>query len=374
MFYNLCYGALSVAASDGVQQQWYMYHDMNHTQKDGYILPKPPFKSDIFFLDPSNAAWQQYIAQKNTDVCKVYDFDGYHIDQVGNRDAILYTYNGNVIDLPNTFLPFINSMKAAHPSKNLVMNAVNQYGQQGSIASSPVDFLYTEVWAPNEGYADLAGIIQNNTSYSNGKPSVLAAYMNYNKASNLGVFNTPGILLAESVIFAFGGSHIELGEHMLCKEYFLNSNLQMNDDLQTAMVSYYDFLTAYENLLRDGGSFNNVPVVCTNSKMNIGAWPPQSGMVAAQGKIVGGRQVLHLINLANASSFNWRDTDGNQVLPQIITSATLEVTVPKTITKVWIASPDKNFGIPQSIAFTQAGSVVKFIVPELKYWNMIVLE
>jgi dextranase len=374
MFYNLCYGALSDAALDGVQSQWYMYHDAGHTQKDGIVLPNPPFKSDIFFLDPSNIAWQQYIAQKNSDVYAVYDFDGYHIDQVGNRDATLYSYDGKVIDLPNTFLPFINAMKTAHPAKRLVMNAVNQYGQQGSIASAPVDFLYSEVWSPNEGYADLANIIQNNLTYSNGKPSVLAAYMNYNKASNPGTFNTPGVLLAESVIFAFGGSHIEMGEHMLCKEYFPNNNLQMNDDLNKAITGYYDFLTAYENLLRGGGTFNNPSVICTDAKMTLAAWPPQATKVAVQGKMVGEKQVLHLINLANASSFDWRDTNGDKLYPQTITTATVEVTSSKALTKVWVASPDKNFGIPQNIAFTQNGNIVKFVLPELKYWDMIVLE
>ena len=153
---------------------------------------------------------------------KVYDFDGYQIDQVGNRDKTLYDYNGNEIDLPATFNPFINAMKAGDPGKRLVMNAVNQFGQEG-IATAPVDFLYSEVWAPNEGYSDLARIIQDNNMFSNNtKQTVLTAYMDYNLAENPGYFNTPGVLLTDAVIFSFGGAHLELGEHMLGKEYFPN--------------------------------------------------------------------------------------------------------------------------------------------------------
>ena len=49
--------------------------------------------------------------------------------------------------------------------------------------------------------------------------------MNYNKADNRGEFNTPGVLLTDAVMFALGGSHLELGgDHMLCKEYFPNEN------------------------------------------------------------------------------------------------------------------------------------------------------
>ena len=82
--------------------------------------------------------------------------------------------------------------------------------------------------------------------------TVFAAYMNYDKAgSSTGEFNTPGVLLTDAVIFALGGSHLELGDHMLCREYFPSTALQMNDVLKTAMIRYYDFMTAYQNLLRD---------------------------------------------------------------------------------------------------------------------------
>jgi dextranase len=254
------------------------------------------------------------------------------------------------------------------------MNAVNQFGQQNSIGRAPVDFMYTEVWTGHEGYKDLATVIQNNADYSGGKNTVLAAYLNYKKAESPGSFNTPGVLLANAVIFAFGGSHLEMGEHMLGKEYFPNNNLAMNDDLQKAIISYYDFLTAYENLLRDGGNFNNVTVTCTNGKFGTTNWPPQSGKVAVQGKKVGEKQVLHLINLANATSFDWRDTNGTQPMPATFSNAELEVNVSGSISKVWVASPDVNHGLPQLLTFTQQGDKVKFTLPVLKYWNMLVIE
>lgn len=71
--------------------------------------------------------------------------------------------------------------------------------------------------------------------------------MNYDLANNKGYFNTPSVLMTNSVIFAFGGAHLELGEHMLGKEYFPNNNLSMKDDLKNSLVNYYDFLVAYQN-------------------------------------------------------------------------------------------------------------------------------
>jgi len=374
MFYNLAMGALNDASTDGVSEQWYMLKDKAHTTKDAHTLPKPPFKSDIFLLDPSNAAWQQYIAAKNNDVYKVFDFDGYHIDQLGDRGAE-YNYAGNSIDLATSYKAFIEAMKTASPNKKLLMNAVNQYGQQNIIASSPVVFLFTEVWSPNEGYKDLSNIILNNNAYSqNTKQTVLAAYMDYNLADNKGFFNTPGVLLADAVIFAFGGAHLELGEHMLGKEYFPNNNLQMKDDLKTALVRYYDFMVAYENLLRDGGTFNTTSLACSNGKMTLNNWPPQSGSVSVVSKDMGNKQVVHLINFANAANFDWRDTNGSQTAPVQIQDAALQLTTTKPVSKIWIASPDINYGVAYSVPFTQSGNTVSFNLASLNYWSMVVVE
>lgn len=372
MFYNLCYGALQDAETDGVQPQWYMYTDALHQHKDYIGLPKPLFKSDIFFTDPSSTGWQQYLAEKNKDVYQVYNFDGFHVDQVGDRGTV-YTYDGDALPLANSFSSFLTAMQAAQPSKKLVMNAVNQFGQS-SIAAAPVDFLYSELWSGNEGYKDLAAVIQHNANYANAKSTVLAAYVNYNKSANPGHFNTPGVLLANAVIFAFGGSHIELGEHMLCSEYFPNNNLTMDAELTTAIIAYYDFLTAYQNLLRDGGTYNSAVAACSNGKMALTAWPPAKGQVAVQGKQTGTKQVLHFINFTNATSTGWRDTDGTQPPPANITNAAIEVNYTRSVTKLWWASPDANAGIPQELSFTQTGGKLKFTLPSLKYWDMVVIE
>ena len=374
MFYNLGFGALNDAAADGVNEQWYAFKNNGHGNTDVHTLPKPPFNSDIFLLDPSNTSWQQYISARNNEVYGVFDFDGFHVDQLGDRGN-LYRYDGSTVNLAAAFKPFVEAMKTGAPNKRLVMNAVNQYGQENGIALAPIDFLYTEVWSGNEGYKDLARIIIDNDNYSSHtKKTVLAAYMNYNIANNPGYFNTPGVLLTDAVIFAFGGSHLELGEHLLGKEYFPNNNLQMKDDLKTVLINYYDFLVAYQNLLRDGGNFNSPGLTCSNAVMSLTNWPPVSGKCAIVGKEFINKQVLHLINLSNATNFDWRDAEGNQPVPNTLQDATLEFITNKTVSKVWVASPDIQHGVATSIPFTQNGNRVTWKLPLLKYWDMIVVE
>lgn len=373
MSYNLCYGALNDAAADGVSDEWYMYRDQHHQSKTVLNL-SAPFKSDIYLMDPGNASWQQYIAGRTKDLYDVYDFDGYHVDQVGDLGA-MYDYNGNRLDVAAGFGSFLRAMKSYAPSKRLVMNAVNQFGQQGNIASAPVDFTYTEVWGPNEGYADLARIISDNYTWGGGsRKTVLTAYMDYKLADNPGYFNTPGVLLADAVIFAFGGAHLEMGDHMLCKEYFPNDNLKMKPDLQQAMIRYYDFLTGYENVLRDGGTFNDPQLISVDGKAGVSSWPPRNGNVAVIGKDMGSREVIHLINFSSASSFDWRDTNGSQSQPRTLQNLSFVLTPAKPVIKLWVASPDIDGGALHELSFSRNGNAISFVLPSLAYWDMIVAE
>ncbi|WP_187263766.1 endo-dextranase [Pontibacter beigongshangensis] len=373
MQYNLIYGVWDNAEADGVNREWFIYKDNTRTNRDFHPLPTPPFLSNIYLVDPSNTGWQQYLINQNKKVYQHLDFDGFHMDQLGDR-GVTYKHNGIAFSLAQTYKPFINAVKADTPGKYAVLNAVNQYGQQG-IAESASDFLYSEVWGPFDTYNDLANIIKQNNSLSNNtKNSVLAAYMNYDLSNNQGVFNTASVLMTNAVIFAHGGAHLELGEHMLSKEYFPHSNLEMKQDLKTALQEYYDFLVGYQNLLRDGGTLNTVTINSLDNKLKPAAWPAATGSVATFGRRVGDNQVIHLINFNNSKTQNWRDNNGIQTAPIQVKDAKLSLTATGTVKKIWTATPDIIGGASRTINFTQNGNQVSFTLPELNYWSMVVVE
>lgn len=372
MFYNLAFGALKNAAADGVKEEWYLYKDKNHNEKDNHHLD-PPFRSSIYLTNPANTEWQAYLSARNKDIYTVLNFDGYHIDQLGNRGT-LYNYDGNEVKLNESYKPFIDAMKLAEPNKRLVMNAVSGYAQD-HIAKAKVDFLYTEVWSESKTFEALSQVILDNNKYGNNTLStVLAAYMNYDKSNNAGYVNAPGVLLANAVIFSFGGAHLELGEHYLANEYFPNSNLQMKTALREALVNYYDFLVAYQNLLRDGGSFTSYTVQSIDNKLNINNWPADKGQVAIVGKKFENKDVIHLINFSNANSMEWRDSNGNQTEPALVKEPVIKIKVSNSAKQIWFASPDIKGGVAQKIDFTQTGSEITLTLPSLKYWDMIVVE
>ena len=373
IFYNLCFGVLDDAEQDGVDPSWYLYNESSCSTVNHHPLGAP-FKSSIFLVDPGNDGWIEYIGKKNDDVYAVLDFDGYQIDQLGNRGQ-LYNAQGQKVNLPSRYSKFINAMKQRHPSKDLIMNAVSNYGASDIIGTGNVVFGYNEMWAGQANFTHLKDAVDANYSYSNGKTrTVFAAYMNYDRANGKGTFNTPGVLLTDAVMFALGSSHLELGEHMLGKEYFPNNNLTMKADLQDALVKYYDFLVAYENLLRDGGEFNTLDVTSVNTKYSVVGWGPQVGKLVTLNKKVGGMQVIHLFNFLKADSVSWRDLDGTMPEPDQLDDVVVDVPVTGEVKRVWMASPDYQGGAVQELSFKNANGRIRLKIPFLKYWDMIVVE
>ncbi|CAM4024672.1 glycoside hydrolase family 66 protein [Mesobacillus zeae] len=370
MAYNLLYGAFAGAEKDGVKTEWRLFKDQQRNATDYHPLPDE-WKSDVFLVDPSNPEWQNFIIEQQKKVYKDLPFDGWHIDQLGDRGNV-YDCNGIPVALDESFQGFISNAKKEMPNKRLVMNAVSQYGQK-QLGQTPVDFLYTEVWEQDNYYGDLKRIIDENNWYSQGKyNTVLAAYMNYDYSNQPGTFNTPGILLTNSVIFASGGSHLELGEHMLSKEYFPHENLKMDQLLQSELLHYYDFLVAYENLLRD--HLHEVPITIHSPDWVHFSSQPEKGKVWTFAKQKANKKVIHFINFFDATTMGWRDTNANQVEPQDRKQLTVQLEETRPIKKVWLASPDQQNGVPKSLNFKQENKNVTFTLPSLKYWDMAVIE
>ena len=401
IFYNLCFGVLDGWEELGIKPEWFIFKDKNHSQKDKHDLPDS-WKSDIYIVNPGNEEWQVYLAERNDEVYSFLDFDGYQIDQLGGRGTV-YDYNGNSINLRDGFSPFINYMKNRHPDKRLVMNAVGQWGVSQIAESGKVDFFYSEVWGNQQGnslasgkgrFSNIKDVIDENLSKNPALRSVLAAYMNY--LTDNKNFNTPGVVMADAVMFALGGSHLELGgDHMLCSEYFPSNDMKWHSQIEDWMTRYYDFLTAYENLLRDRWTEKtNVKATC--STVTINTWEPKANQVTLLAREVDGRQVIHLLNFTQeegATSLSplgeteganymlcWHDNQAIRPWPQRFESLSIKLTGLTGMGKVrriWAASPDYCGGAMQELTdyrYTSSTGIITLTLPSLQFWTMIVIE
>ena len=386
IFYNLCFGAWKNYEADYVSPEWGLYKkDANgNLYQDFHDLPSD-WQSDIFLMNPGNPNWQNYLEDRYNEVYTNYDFDGYQIDQLGGRGDV-FEKNGTKIDLEYNYELFLRAMKGHRKDKRLVMNSVQSYGAHHICnarlddGTPTVDFCYNELWEKQPNFESLFEIIKSNDKESeHSLQTVFAAYINYNKADHAWDYadqnvNTPGALLTDAVMFAIGGSHIEMGDHMLTREYFPAKPLAMTDELKQRLIHYYDFQTAYQNLLRGIDSKAAFTPTISSSSHAINAWPPQGRKITAFAKKVDNMIAVHLLNFSNTDDLSWRDLEGTRPAPQKQTNVKITYTTSRHITKVWTATPDKNGGVPMDLIFTQTGNDVSVTVPSLEYWTMLVFE
>lgn len=207
----------------------------------------------------------------------------------------------------------------------------------------------------------------------------------------VGFFDEPSVRLMDAGLAAMGATHIELGTaeklaegpNMLAHEYYPNRSKKMKPSLKESMKDYYKFFTAYENVLFDSiedktlqasvSRAGEKPLAISRDGAAETIW-----MIARRNGTNDGFQrydILHLINLLDNDD-NWRNA---AKAPEKL--ANLTVTYPAGMTsqeapalKVYAASPDRDGGMLRELAWSWKGTDLEILLPELNYWEMIVID
>ena len=378
--YNLLYGAWAGYDRDGVDARWGLWKNKNGTNQDSLPMPHGWQTPNLYLFNPADPGWQRFLFAQEAQSFGAYPFDGWQVDQVGDRGDE-YDAQGRPVTVWKTFRPFLNAAKVAL-HKTIVFNNVGAYGLYDTAANSTEDAVYVECWewAGQKTYNDLRTLIEQASTWSGGKAVILAAYNDraYGDGfspGNPGRFNAPGVRLTDAAVFASGGSHIELGDdgRLLDSEYFPNSNLLPGPDLMRALRRDYDFLTAYENLLRGGLTPDSGAITISGVPSGPDATPESVWAFAKAGR---GFHVLHLINLVGEKDMAWRDDHADRPAPTPHTNLAVKYYARDlgTIQEARWASPDRDIA-SAPLKFTQGvdgrGEYVRFTVPRLEYWDMI---
>lgn len=391
MNYNLLNGAYENYLQDGsgVLLRWGLFKDADGAydlgrQDQHCCLPSSWATERLYLMDPLHTEWQDYLFAREKDVFDAFAFDGFHIDSLGGRGN-LWNWDRKPVDMRQAFAPFVNAAKTSL-DRRVVFNSVGTYGQDEIASSADVDFVYSELWeAPDtDSYADVVDVVDRSQARTD-KAIVFAGYMNYELAKTVAdgqtkPFREPAVRLANAVMFAAGAAHIELGDGggMLSSEYFPNQKLIMSDSLRNAMRKYYDFLTAYQNLLRNGTRRKAIRVDVTGVPAHTDG---RSGAVWTLTRGRPGTDIVHFINLENNVSDQWRDSDGACPYPDTFTSLPVRVYYDGSLSqtaRVWVASPDDSGGRALVLPFTrgsdETGQYITFTLPRLQYWSMVWIE
>ncbi len=377
-FYNLIFGTYDNYEQAGVSPEWGMYCDRRHQDQDVHDISGIGWETEKFWLmNPANRLWQDYYIQVHQDLFSVYPYDGIQVDSLGPRGE-RFDYEGNEIQLDNAYVPMLNRL-VQELGKKVIFNPVSAYGMEPQLKAVDYDIVYMEVWpSDTPDFAALKEKVDEIYQKSKGeKGTVIAAYMNYDapKSEN---FNTPSINYVNAVLMSAGASHLELGDTgMLSSEYYPGNSMQITSRLEEDVRREYDFMVAYENLLRGTGlsQVEDETYICgqrTGADFKPGNVTSFTKVKHQEGE--SDREVLHLLNFDGAAHDSWVDKGLAQTAPNVKQQVTVSHKVTKEPTKIWVASPDYQDGISEEIAFTAEYGTVTFTLPYLEYYTMVVME
>lgn len=406
MAYNMIYAGTDtfVRDADGNSTEaadWQIYFAPDNDRGEGAFTYKmgasPSGNGNLYFMNPLNQSWQEYIFAQENHIFEVLDFDGWHGDTVGDWGKMV-DVSGNplgtgeqgeaVYEVKETYREFLNAAKEALGEHYLSFNPVGAQGIE-QVNTSHSDVLYTEFWPwdqdrngiPYDTYQSLVTEIERTMEESKpysgdgkGKSLVVKAYINYYKTT--GTMNAPGVLLCDAAVYAAGGSRLEIGNgnHMLHVEYYPDDTIPMGEELQEAMVKMADFAVAYENLLRNGQYPTDNNVEIADQKVSTDG---QSDTIWAYTKTDGEYEILHLINLLGTDN-EWRDERGKKETPVYTEDFRVKYYTDQEVTQVYMASFSYEDGISRALSFEKGedsnGRFVEFVVPVLEYWDMVYIR
>lgn len=375
--YNLIFGAYDGYESAGIRAEWGLYKDAQHQDQDYHGDFASSWETKrLYLFNPANKDWQDYYLQVTKDVLEVYNYDGLQIDSLGSRGNS-YDYLGNSVDLKSTYASLLNRLSTELGTR-VIFNPVSGYGQAETLADVDYDIIYEEVW-PWDGssYGALKYEVDSVRSKIQGNKGIsIAAYMDYKKEG--GAFNMAGILLTDATLMSAGASHLELGDTgMLKSEYYPGDSLRISDKLEAALRNYYSFSVAYENYLRDSELAEIIARTYINDKSCAqNSMPGKIWSFTRQN--ASGERVINFINLIGVEEDEWVDYYGKQEAPDKQANLTVKHYVSTFPTHVYFASPDYQEGIMSELSFEtgedENGKFVRFVMPSLEYWDMVILK
>jgi dextranase len=372
--------AMPYTAVYGASLQFFHQHpEWGLYQRDG----KPVLFGDNFMalMDPRpDSPWGRHLLGEFEKVLGQTPFDGIHLDQYGDPKEG-YDAEGQHFALDQALADFINQtsalVKEHRPDGAVVFNAVTNWPVE-VVAPANQDLVYIEVWSPYNWFTDLHQLIVDAQAWGGGKPVVLAAYIDPAAETNARLMN--------AVIFASGGSHIELGEQcggapgMLADPYFPKYG-EMSSLLAEQMLRLYDFAVRYQDVIgprtrdatpayrerislqAEGTLVNTDPAALKNK-----VWP-----------IVRDSQIddsdytaVSLINLMGIQHPDWNRLLPDSPQPQHQLELTISE-VSRPVEKVFLASPDGENLALQEMQFTLQSRELRVVIPALEIWDLILI-
>ena len=328
-------------------------------------------------VDPAAPAWLDHFGDDLAAAMAQCGFDGFHLDQYGYPKAAARG-DGTLVDVAESFVRLIASVRERLPRARLVFNNVNDFPTWATARASQ-DAVYIEVWEPHRTWADLAAVVTRARSVAGGLPVVIAAYQQvYAVAAREEADRTTALTMA--TLFSHGATHLLAGEadRVLVDPYYVRNHAAEAGTVEL-LARYYDFLTEHHDLLIPetvvevtgslAGSHNDDLDVAYAAAPVTGT--AVAGAVWRRITTDGDALVVHLINLAGVTDCGWDAPQGPAGDPG---EGTLRLRrAGRGIPVVYAADPDGSGHLePLQVSVHDTHAIVS--LPPLRTWQLIVVQ
>jgi dextranase len=301
---------LGYAAVYGAEPEYADRHP-DEVVRDG--TGRPAGLAGLFLaMDPRPGSWRERIMGEFAAAIREAGFDGLHLDQYGTPKRGFTGGDRHPVDLGAEFPGLVREararVKAIRPDGGVFFNCVNSWPLHQ--VATCADAVYIEVWPPHVEYAHLAALIREAIWRGEGRPVILAAYLEPWRDGGEGALWAHR--LATAGIAAVGGHHLVLveGGGALSEAYYPRHG-RLDAVAEAHLLAASDHLVALAERLYDPASedLSWTNLGAGNSEFELVGAPfgpeARAGTVWAVLRRRPGETILNLINLLGQPDSRW---------------------------------------------------------------------
>jgi len=274
----------------------------------------------------------------------------------------------------------------------VVVNTVSGWHLAEVAGSGTQPMLYRETWNfDSPSFASLAAIGPDLRRYT-ARALIQPAYLQRSLAVKCArglvparscAVNMTSPLLVTAVLAAAGSTWMNhMDDGCIATGVFIEGyHLPCPASVVDALLRYKNFEVAYQPMLRDGttSSALGCRVISGAPAGSSGA----AGEVFVLSRETAAHRICHLVNLTGIPTDRWTDMDGTMPAPTPAAGLDIKLyyagpPVRHGIDRLWAATPDADNGAAVALDYgtgsDETGQFVRFTLPRLAYWSMIVLE